>query len=601
MSEQNSIPALPYHPEDMAAAIKLFRTKRIPTYEPGEDDHERYIATANLLYRFSLPPCVVQPKCACDVRDVVKIAKARNIPITIKNGGHSFAGGSTAQVGILMELGLMNQVSIATDEKTGEKTATIKGGALWFHVYKKLISERLDGLVVNGGRCPSVGVSGFILGGGLAPFTRSFGMGCDTVKEFSIVTAAGDEVTVTRNDSDPNKRALFWALRGAGGGNFGVVTEMKLELKKLQSNWVMAGKFTWYVKKENMDAFMITMKSFYSKNWPNAMTIDSTWLCETSKTDTEVGVRFIVYFNGRKKEYEEVIDGWELLKGDLETLTEAQRENALTQHDYLKTQLKQRSLEEVSTRFLHETLAAQWIEETKKAFPTNKTYQLHTSFVFKNNAEIFGKIINILRKEMQTFREKFGSEKDTVFQATFIHSGGEANVRSRKDSAFRWRGSTYNAYINLEFTDKWLEYDMRAVLDVMKPQLRPYGMVPGATYVNFPDDRLIQHEMAYWGNNIWELRRVKQIWDKDGYFSWAQGITVPKTKVGNGAQQKASEKLLEKEGQDFIKDEMDADEFIEPEVNSTDSIARQQWETYQFLAPVEAYGSSILPALVASQ
>jgi hypothetical protein len=78
-----------------------------------------------------------------------------------------------------MELGLMNEVSL--DMTPGSETATVKVGALWFHVYKKLTSKRvngkhLDGWIVNGGRCPTVGVSGFLLGGGLSPFTRSFGM-----------------------------------------------------------------------------------------------------------------------------------------------------------------------------------------------------------------------------------------------------------------------------------------------------------------------------------------------------------------------------------------------------------------------------------------
>ena len=148
----------------MEKAIKIFKGKKIPVYEPGEDNYERYVATANLIYRFSSPPCVVQPKCACDVRDIVKIAKLWKIPITMKNGGHSYAGGSTTNIGILMELGLMNEVALDFNKEA--PTMTVQGGALWFHVYKKLVSKHLDGRVVNGGRCPTVGVSGFMLGGG---------------------------------------------------------------------------------------------------------------------------------------------------------------------------------------------------------------------------------------------------------------------------------------------------------------------------------------------------------------------------------------------------------------------------------------------------
>ncbi|TWU71250.1 hypothetical protein ED733_002475 [Metarhizium rileyi] len=212
MSNPLPVPSQKYSDKTMEAAVKSLKAKKIPVYEPGEDDYERCIATSNLIYRFSSPPCVVQPKCTCDVRDVIKTSKARDIPITIKNGGHSYAGASTTNIGILMELGLMNEVIL--DMAAGSETATVKGGAVWFHVYKKLTRKRfdgkhLDGWVVNSGRCPTVGVSGFILGGGLSPFTRSFGMGCDTVKKFTIVTAQGDEITASDDSKDQWEKDLL--------------------------------------------------------------------------------------------------------------------------------------------------------------------------------------------------------------------------------------------------------------------------------------------------------------------------------------------------------------------------------------------------------
>jgi hypothetical protein len=520
-----------YTTEDMENAIKALKAKKIHVYEPGEDDYERYVATANLIYRFSSPPCVVQPKCACDVREIIKIAKLLKIPITIKNGGHSYAGGSTTNIGILMELGLMNQVTLDNDTKA--PTMTVQGGALWFHVYKKLVSKHKDGWVVNGGRCPTVGVSGFMLGGGLSPFGRSFGMGCDTVTEFTIVTAAGDEITVSeRDDPTREKGKLFWALRGAGGGNFGVVVEMKMALQKLNSDFVVAGRYTWYPEFKAMDGFMTTMNSFYTRAWSNEMTIDSHWLCELDKKESELGVRFLVYYNGGRKSFNREIDDWKLSPD-------------IPGHEGLKTQLKQRSLQEKSSRFLHETLAAQWIEETKKSFPTNRAYQIYTSFVFKNDKpDKFAEITQIIRKEMKEFRLQFKGESG-LLQVTFIHSGGAANIPKRDATAFRWRGCVYNAYIMIQWDEKWLEFNMRSFLDQMKPKLAPYGMVRGATYINFPDDSLKPevHEKSYYGMNYQELRRIKQMWDKDDFFHWKQGIQLPKTDSvqANSAQANSAE------------------------------------------------------------
>lgn len=79
---------------------------------------------------------------------------------------------------------------------------TIEGGALWGNVYRTLVDQE-DGILVNGGRCPSVGVSGFILGGGIGPFSRQYGMAVDGLNEVKIVTADGELYTLTPED-DPD-------------------------------------------------------------------------------------------------------------------------------------------------------------------------------------------------------------------------------------------------------------------------------------------------------------------------------------------------------------------------------------------------------------
>lgn len=92
------------------------------------------------------------------------------------------------------------------------KVATLEAGAQWGHLYAEFIYGGHDGYMSNGGRCPGVGVSSFILGGGLSLFTRSFGMDCDTLKEATIVTAAGDAVAVLESeDPNPEKGQLVWA------------------------------------------------------------------------------------------------------------------------------------------------------------------------------------------------------------------------------------------------------------------------------------------------------------------------------------------------------------------------------------------------------
>jgi FAD/FMN-containing dehydrogenase len=204
----------------------------------------------------------VQPRTVEQVQYIVKRANKNDISITIKNGGHSYSGSSTAREGVLLDLKNLTGVKL----NIKEMTVTIQAGEQWGSVYRELVRDRVDGFIVSGRRCPTVGVSGFILGGGIGPFTRNIGMGCDSLIEAKVVLADGKLVTVTNTDKpDSPKGKLFWALRGAGGGNFGILFEMKLAVKKLQNEdgLVVDGRFD-YIPKPGDSTFVPAMNRFYS-------------------------------------------------------------------------------------------------------------------------------------------------------------------------------------------------------------------------------------------------------------------------------------------------------------------------------------------------
>ena len=569
----------------MDQIIRTFKSEKIPVYNPGEEEYERSVATANLLYRYTRPACVVQPEHSSHVQIIVKQAKSQNIPITIKNGGHSYAGFSTTDKGILLDLVRMKEVNLNMETET----VTLQGGAQWGHAYKQLINGRHDGYMINGGRCPTVGVSGFILGGGLGPFTRSFGMGCDNLKEATIVTADANVVTVKDSD-DPksDKGRLFWALCGAGGGNFGILVGLKMNVQKLQNKdgIVVASRFEWFPKPEAMEDLIPTMNRFYTTNWPPQMTIDTSWLCDLQKSD--LGVRFLVYYDGNKDNFDKLID------------------RSIKQKDLAK-QLKRRSLPEKSTRFLHETLVTQWSEEIIRAFPSKPAYFIYTSFVFKNDQERISSITSIIRDEMQAFRNLFTEEK-ALLQVTWIHSGGQASNKKRSATAFRWRDSVYHAYIMIQFDDKWLERDMRGFSQTFKEKLRPFSMMGRAAYVNFADGVLLPnaHERVYYGNNRQELQRIKKIWDKDNFFNWAQGVRLPQPKKTNTRPRvtiparvmrmepytltaSIAKDITKMEGNDdqggnaamAADEEFSEEESVVDEQALADTIAGQQWETFK--------------------
>ena len=116
----------------------------------------------------------------------------------------------------------MNGISV--NQRAG--TATIGAGAQLIDVYTGL-SRR--GATIPGGSCPSVGITGVTLGGGMGLAGRAYGLTSDNLVGAKIVTADGRLRTVSRN-SNPD---LLWALRGGGGGNFGVVTQLTFKIHKL--------------------------------------------------------------------------------------------------------------------------------------------------------------------------------------------------------------------------------------------------------------------------------------------------------------------------------------------------------------------------------
>ncbi|KAL7934346.1 FAD-binding domain-containing protein [Trichoderma chlorosporum] len=503
---------------------QLFKSSKISVLEPGQPEYDRAIATSNRLFRFSRPDCVVQPETIDHVRTIVKEAVSKKVNLTIKCNGHSYAGHSTAFKGVSLDLRKMKNVDL--DIKS--KIVTMDAGCQWGHVYQTLINGGHEGYIINGGRCPTVGVSGFILGGGLGPFTRSFGMGCDTLKEATVVTATGDVVTVKDTDDPKSKEGeLFWALQGGGGGNFGVLVRMKLKVQELENAYgtVVAGRYQWFPKPQEeksdkehcdnkpaigglSDEAISTMNDFYTTNWPNNITIDSTWICDLSqKTD---GIRFLVAFDGSQNSYEKIIDKH-------------------IKDKELKTQLKRRVLPEPSTRFLYETLVNQWLEETERAYPTNKTYELFSSFCFKNDDRVhIEKVTAAIRHLMRRFRSKYQGEQ-VNFLVTWIHSGGKATEKKPEESAFFWREAVYHTYVTVEWTDKWMERDMRSFHAEVKRALRPLSLRGEASFINFPDGDFPRqmYERAYFGDNSEKLRRVKETWDKNGFFKFDQGVRLP--------------------------------------------------------------------------
>jgi FAD binding domain/Berberine and berberine like len=158
-----------------------------------------------------------------DIQIAVKAAAQLGVTTAIRCGGHSLAGFSSCDGGLVIDLSRMRQVSVDPQRCT----ARFEGGCLLGSID---MATQKAGLVFPSGVVSHTGASGLVLGGGTGWLTRRFGLSCDNVTGFTLVTVDGSLVrTNARENTD-----LFWALRG-GGGNFGVVTEFEVKLHPLKS------------------------------------------------------------------------------------------------------------------------------------------------------------------------------------------------------------------------------------------------------------------------------------------------------------------------------------------------------------------------------
>jgi FAD/FMN-containing dehydrogenase len=178
---------------------------------PGYDAARR---TAFARHDATHPCAVVQCASVADVVRAVRWAREHATHLVPRGGGHCFAGRSTTD-GVVLDLGRLDEVSVGTSGR-----ARIGAGARLADVYDALDAHAV---VVPLGCGPTVGIAGLTLGGGLGVFGRRYGLTCDALVQADVVLADGRIV-----GCDPDhERDLFWALRGAGGGQFGVVTSLQ--------------------------------------------------------------------------------------------------------------------------------------------------------------------------------------------------------------------------------------------------------------------------------------------------------------------------------------------------------------------------------------
>eukprot|EP01060_Flectonema_neradi_P039125 TRINITY_DN8495_c0_g1_i1.p1 TRINITY_DN8495_c0_g1~~TRINITY_DN8495_c0_g1_i1.p1 ORF type:complete len:734 (+),score=125.45 TRINITY_DN8495_c0_g1_i1:26-2203(+) len=226
-----------------------------PTYETCRKMHNR---------RFDFRPWVIAyPKTTEEVSWCVRLAKVLNRKVRVRSGAHDHAGESNATDALLIDCSALRQIEY---KKTDEDGGLLTIGTSWkFIELFRALGEQPETkdleIAIPHGTCQSVGVDGYLLGGGWGPYTRKYGMCCESLVAATIVLGDGEIVELDDNKSfaghpelEERNNKLLWALRGGGGPSYGVVTSMTIKAFSVASTHNYTFLVHWNLPDKPADA-----------------------------------------------------------------------------------------------------------------------------------------------------------------------------------------------------------------------------------------------------------------------------------------------------------------------------------------------------------
>jgi FAD/FMN-containing dehydrogenase len=235
------------------------------------------------------PALIVQPTGVADIQNAVTFARERRLLLAVKCGGHSFAGKSTCDGGMQIDLSLFRHARIDPQSRT----AYVAGGSLLAALDHEAMAH---GLVTPAGTVSHTGVGGLSTAGGFGRISRRFGLTLDNIKAVDIVTADGK---LLRASADENPD-LYWGVRG-GGGNFGIVTSFHYALHPMQRQ-VIGGEVVFPLDRARD---LIRFYADFSEGAPDDLYVDL--YVNATATGQGTGAGLHVCYSGPEKDAEKVL------------------------------------------------------------------------------------------------------------------------------------------------------------------------------------------------------------------------------------------------------------------------------------------------------
>jgi FAD/FMN-containing dehydrogenase len=452
--------ALPTHATPLPAAPLgsplITLTGRIIWPQDPDYDAARQVFNARIS-RF--PAAIVICDDVEDAQNAVRWARQQGIELRVRSGGHSYEGFSTVDGGLVIDVSGLNDVRV--DTSRGE--AEVGAGVQLLELYRGLWEH---GVTLPGGTCPGVGIAGLTLGGGVGYLSRQYGLTCDNLLAVELVDAEGSVLRA----SEREHADLFWALRGGGGGNFGIATAFTFRVHAIADVGICT--VTW--------------------PWDDVAEVLDTWQHWAPFADERLTVGFVVpdpsqdivvcsgQFNGTANEMEAL----------LAPLLAA---GAPLSHE---------------VRSLPFLTAAEQFAGADIAHST-----------FKNTGAFVDAPLG--SDAIATFVDQMRASPTTANVVGFFPWGGVIAAIDATTTAVVHRRALYD----IQYQAYWFgasdeAADVAWVRDIRTAML-PYT---NGTYVNYIDADISDWATAYYGANLPRLMRVKTRYDPDNVFNGPQSI-----------------------------------------------------------------------------
>ena len=397
-----------------------------------------------------------------DVIQAIKWAKQYGVPFRIRSGTHHYEGYSTGDQLLVIDVSCMNRIEL------NETTVKVQGGVRNRELYEAVCGA---GYPFPGGGCPTVGVAGYTLGGGWGYSSRLFGLGCDQLIEAEVITAEGQLIVANANQHED----LFWALRGSGGGNFGVVTSLTYRLpEKIEMATLINIDYEHVGFAKVVDVALRYQRFF--KNLDRRLNLKMAMYNSETKGK---GVKLTGLFYGSKEEAQDLL-----------------------------------SLFQDATDFdFYYMTVLQANREIQDSHPEFEMYRSGGRFIHRDySADELLTMLDLIDERAQ------GSLYTAI---TFYGLGGAIADIEKDETAFYYRDASFI----LGFQSVWEDPKYRAINNEwVLERFNVLATYTRGSFINFPIVQPGDYEKNYYGDNLEALKAVKRKYDPEGIFHFEQAI-----------------------------------------------------------------------------